>query len=95
MTGGLSFLTGLITFLAVTFFCLTTFGAVVTRTCLVRCFVTGAGSTLGAMVVHPATAKDRNVAINACFNALPTTASLLIRTDPDADWLAPKRLWPS
>ena len=94
MTGVVSFLTGLISFLAVTFFCLTTFG-VVTRTCVVRCFVTGAGSTLGAMVVHAATVRDRNVAMNACFNALPTIASLLIKTGPDADWPVPRWLWQS
>ncbi|TPJ29711.1 hypothetical protein [Mesorhizobium sp. B2-7-2] len=68
--------------MTVTFFrlinvCLTTFGAVVVRTTVVRCFAVGAGSTLGLTVVQPVVAKtpDSIVAMIACFNALPTTFS--------------------
>jgi len=67
----------LINFLAVTFLCLTTVGVVVVLTTFVLCFGAGAGSALGIMVVHPATAKalDRIVATIACFDAQPTTFS--------------------
>lgn len=80
-----------------TFFCFTIFGEVVMRTTFCRGFAVAVGSTLGAMdmqPVSPAKAPDRTVAINACFTALPTIASLWIKTSPDADWLAPRLLWP-
>ncbi|WP_210212956.1 hypothetical protein, partial [Mesorhizobium sp. M1E.F.Ca.ET.041.01.1.1] len=75
MTGAVSFCMGLINFLAVTFFRLTTFGVVVVRTTFVLYFAVGAGSTLGITVVHPetATAPDKIVATIACFDAQPTT----------------------
>ncbi|KUM25510.1 hypothetical protein AU467_25985 [Mesorhizobium loti] len=65
----------MISFLAAAFFCVTTFGVVVVRTTFVLCFTVGVGSTVGVMVVHPATARapDRIVATIACFDAQPTT----------------------
>jgi len=89
--------TGLITFLAVTFFCWPIFGVDVVRTSFGLCFVVvTVGSALGATDMQPvsaARAPDRTAAINACFTALPTVTSLCVKTSPVAGWLAPKPLW--
>ncbi|OBQ74250.1 hypothetical protein A8146_00280 [Mesorhizobium loti] len=70
----------MITFLAVTFFCWSIFGVDVVRTSFALCFVVVTiGSGLGATDMQPVSAArppDRTVAINACFTALPTVASL-------------------
>ncbi|WP_167480648.1 hypothetical protein [Mesorhizobium waimense] len=80
--------------MTITFF----FGGGTVRTTFGWGFATsGVGSGWGTKDVQPmspATRPDKIVPMIACFDVLPTIASQLIKTRPDADWLLPRLAWP-